>query len=88
MFGCRPVSGDINLLKYFQQQRLEHTRLLRKEITRLEKLEKVYLTAIKKVCAASHYHCRYWSLVGKCHLLWISLILPFNLNKHNKVAGF
>ena len=28
---CRTVSGEINLLKYFQQQRLEHTRLLRKE---------------------------------------------------------
>ena len=37
------------MLKYFQQQRLEHTRLLRKEITRLENLEKVYLEAIKKV---------------------------------------
>ena len=48
---CRQVSGEINLLKYFQQQRLEHTRLLRKEITRLEKLEKVYLSAIKKVCS-------------------------------------
>ena len=46
---CRTVSGEINLLKYFQQQRLEHTRLLRKEITRLESLEKVYLSAIRKV---------------------------------------
>ena len=45
----RTVSGEINLLKYFQQQRLEHTRLLRKEITRLESLEKVYLSAIRKV---------------------------------------
>merc|ERR1719336_2275836 len=41
-------SEEFNLLKYFQQQRLEHTRLLRKEITRLESLEKVYLEAIKK----------------------------------------
>ena len=37
------------MLKYFQQQRLEHTRLLRKEIQRLENLENVYLAAIKKV---------------------------------------
>lgn len=46
-------SEEFNLLKYFQQQRLEHTRLLRKEITRLENLEKVYLEAIKKSNSAS-----------------------------------
>ena len=55
---CRPVLGEINLLKYFQQQRLEHTILLRKEITRLEKIEKVYLSAIKKVCSCDHYPFR------------------------------
>ena len=45
----RLVSEEFNLLKYFQQQRLEHTRLLRKEISRLENLENVYLAALKKV---------------------------------------
>ena len=39
----------MNVLKYFQQQRLEYTRQLRKEIKRLEKLENVYLAALKKV---------------------------------------
>ena len=43
------MSEEFNLLKYFQQQRLEHTRLLRKEISRLENLENVYLAALKKV---------------------------------------
>ena len=45
----RLVSEEFNLLKYFQQQRLEHTRLLRKEIKRLENLENVYLAALRKV---------------------------------------
>eukprot|EP00092_Neocalanus_flemingeri_P049575 GFUD01057017.1.p1 GENE.GFUD01057017.1~~GFUD01057017.1.p1 ORF type:complete len:654 (+),score=166.81 GFUD01057017.1:99-1964(+) len=44
----RAVCDDFNLLQYFQEQRLEHTRLLRKEIQRLESLEKVYLSAIKQ----------------------------------------
>ena len=45
----KAVCDDFNLLQYFQEQRLEHTRLLRKEIYRLEILEKVYLSAIKQV---------------------------------------
>jgi len=44
----RAVCDDFNLLQYFQEQRLEHTRLLRKEIQRLESLEKVYLSTIKQ----------------------------------------
>ena len=40
---------DFNLLGYFQEQRLEHTRLLRKEIQRLEAMEKLCLSSIVKV---------------------------------------
>ena len=49
---CRPVEEEASLLKFFQEQRLEHTRLLRREIERLEQLERVYLTTIKQVLLA------------------------------------
>lgn len=39
---------DFNLLGYFQQQRLEHTRLLRSEIQRLEGLERLCLSSINQ----------------------------------------
>jgi hypothetical protein len=45
---------DFSLLSYFQEQRLEHTRLLRREVQRLEGLERLCLATVKQVPHVLH----------------------------------